>query len=355
MAVTDLWVGADKQPTARHGRGRRWRVRVAGHPSRAFATKFEAQAWERELLRRGTPRQGPRVTVGQLLDVWLDGKQGLSEGGLEQCVDAAKRARARWGDLQPSEVARADVQAWIAGMTVEVRRRGEDGVVAWVSRPASHTIRSKALQALGGALRIAVEEGTAQRDATDGVRIPKAARRLPRVLTLHELRALAEACEMPDAIWLLGTTGVRISEAARLKVGDVDAKRGRLVVHEAKSREAREVPIPAWTIAVLDLKRPKSAPLLVHPRGVQTDRKSFRQHILLPAAKRAGIVGLTTHHLRHTAVSQAIRAGADVKMVQKMAGHASATLTLDIYGHLWDDSLDLVAVRMDEGLRAELT
>jgi len=41
--------------------------------------------------------------------------------------------------------------------------------------------------------------------------------------------------------------------------------------------------------------------------------------------------------------------GADVKVVQQMLGHASATMTLDLYGHLFDgDRLDEIADRMDE-------
>ena len=53
------------------------------------------------------------------------------------------------------------------------------------------------------------------------------------------------------------------------------------------------------------------------------------------------------HDLRHTAASLAIASGADVKAVQRMLGHASATMTLDLYGHLWDRGLDDVADRMD--------
>ncbi|RKS06813.1 phage integrase family protein [Nocardiopsis sp. Huas11] len=48
-----------------------------------------------------------------------------------------------------------------------------------------------------------------------------------------------------------------------------------------------------------------------------------------------------------TAASLAIAAGADVKVVQAMLGHATATMTLDRYGHLFPDRLDEVAEAMD--------
>ncbi len=53
------------------------------------------------------------------------------------------------------------------------------------------------------------------------------------------------------------------------------------------------------------------------------------------------------HQLRHTAASLAIASGADVKAVQQMLGHSSATMTLDTYGHLFEDRLDEVAAAMD--------
>ncbi|QBI51949.1 Tyrosine recombinase XerD [Streptomonospora litoralis] len=67
--------------------------------------------------------------------------------------------------------------------------------------------------------------------------------------------------------------------------------------------------------------------------------------------KDAGLdgLGLTPHKLRHTAASLAIAAGADVKVVQQMLGHATATMTLDTYGHLFPDRLDEVADAMDAG------
>jgi integrase len=49
-------------------------------------------------------------------------------------------------------------------------------------------------------------------------------------------------------------------------------------------------------------------------------------------------------------VSWAIHAGANVKTIQRMVGHASAAMTLDVYGHLWDDELDEVVGRVDEYL-----
>jgi integrase len=57
---------------------------------------------------------------------------------------------------------------------------------------------------------------------------------------------------------------------------------------------------------------------------------------------------VTIHDLRHTAASLAISAGANVKAVQRMLGHASAAMTLDVYADLFDDDLDGVAHALNQ-------
>lgn len=335
MAVQDLWFTAGRKKTARHGRGKRWRVNVPGHPTRAFHVKADAIEWERRLWNERPLGAGDRIDA--LVGLWLEGKRHLTPRAFLQCRDAAQRVTVAFGDRYAADIGRADVQAWVSGLTVTVK--GE-------TRPASHTIRSKALQALAGALKIAVEAGHIDRNVADDVRVPKAVRRPAHFLEPAELVALAEASDWPAAIWLLGTGGFRISEALALTVGDVDVKRRRAHVARSKSGRERDVPIAPQVLAMLDLGRPKTAPLLVHPRGHMMRPDTFRWQVVLPAARRAGIEDFTTHDLRHTAASLAIRTGADVKMVQTMLGHASAAMTLDLYGHLFPSGLDDVATKI---------
>ena len=75
--------------------------------------------------------------------------------------------------------------------------------------------------------------------------------------------------------------------------------------------------------------------------------RNFRRRVFDPAARAAGLDGLTPHELRHTAASLAVASGANVKAVQRMLGHASAAMTLDVYSGLFDDDLDALADRLD--------
>jgi len=79
---------------------------------------------------------------------------------------------------------------------------------------------------------------------------------------------------------------------------------------------------------------------------------NFRSRVFVPAAKKIGMPGLTPHDLRHTAASLAVQAGANVKAVQRMLGHASAAMTLDVYAGLFNDDLDAVADRLDAAAAA---
>src|SRR5580704_19672077 len=59
---------------------------------------------------------------------------------------------------------------------------------------------------------------------------------------------------------------------------------------------------------------------------------------------------ITPHDLRHTAASLAVSAGANVKALQRMLGHAKASMTLDVYADLFDDDLDSVADSLDAAI-----
>jgi integrase len=68
------------------------------------------------------------------------------------------------------------------------------------------------------------------------------------------------------------------------------------------------------------------------------------------AVKRSGVPRITPHDLRHSAASFAGSAGFNVKAVQKMLGHSSAAMTLDVYADLFDGDLDAVADALDHAV-----
>jgi integrase len=61
---------------------------------------------------------------------------------------------------------------------------------------------------------------------------------------------------------------------------------------------------------------------------------------------------ITPHDLRHTAASLAVSSGANIKAVQRMLGHAKASMKLDVYADLFDEDLDVVADRLDTAIKS---
>lgn len=76
---------------------------------------------------------------------------------------------------------------------------------------------------------------------------------------------------------------------------------------------------------------------------------NFYRRVWLPTLQRAGLAdeGYRFHDLRHTCVSRLVAAGADVKLVQAVAGHANPLITLKRYSHLLDARITEAAGRFD--------
>jgi integrase len=148
-----------------------------------------------------------------------------------------------------------------------------------------------------------------------------------------------------------------------LTVAQCDLLRSRLIVDRSlvdingvlslgttKSGRRREVPVSRFLRDDLAVQLAGKDPgdiVFAAPRGGYLRNANFRRGSFDRAALAAGLDGLVPHELRHTAASLSIRSGANIKVVQTMMGHASATMTWDLYGHLYDDDLDSVAERLD--------
>jgi integrase len=166
----------------------------------------------------------------------------------------------------------------------------------------------------------------------------------------------------------LAYTGLRWGEVAALHTRRVDLDKRRVQIVEAvtevdghlvwgstKTHARRTVPLPrflARELAPWMGGRRGDDLLFPAPGGGVLRVRNFRRDTFDPAVRRVGPAGFHPHELRHTAASLAIASGADVKVVQLMLGHKTATMTLDLYGHLFPDRLDELADRFDRAVCA---
>lgn len=213
-------------------------------------------------------------------------------------------------------------------------------------------------------LRYAVHDGRLTRNPADGITVStggRKARREGQFLPIDELDALAAACRGPyaDVVLVLGLCGLRWGEVAGLQVRDIvtrpgaglrlqravvaDSRTGSLYVETLKGHGARTVPLPDGAREIVQRWATGKAPdawVFAAPRGGPLSESNWRRSVGWSAATAAiGRPTMRPHDLRHTAASLWLGVGADPKVVQRVLGHATATMTMDLYGHLIDRNL----------------
>ncbi len=335
-----------------------WRARYRGPDGKEraqhFARKVDAQWWLDQaaaavVTGRWTAPERGRVTVGEWSARWLEGLHHLKPSTRARYANLlSTHVLPVWGPVPLTAVTHADVGAWLAKLSA--------------TGLAPATVRG-AHRVFALLLTLAVRDDRIARNPADGVSLPRARRVEPRFLTRAEVERLATAAGGEgDVVRVLALTGLRIGEAAALRVGRVDLLRRRVEVVEAvaevsgrlewgtpKSHAARSVPLARSLVEPLARRCQGKGPgdlVLTAPRGGPLRPRAYRRRFDV-AAGAAGLEGLRVHDLRHTAASLAVSSGANVKAVQRMLGHASAAMTLDVYSGLFDDDLDALADRLD--------
>jgi integrase/recombinase XerD len=200
-------------------------------------------------------------------------------------------------------------------------------------------------------------------DPSSGMEYPRGEKRLPRgILTVEEARQLVEAPEGTTPTGLrdraiLETfygTGLRASELARLRPLDVDTDSQILRVRLGKGRKDRNVPLTkAAGDAIedyLERGRPSFAGAVHSPLLFLAQRggplySSALNGVVKHWARRARIrKQITCHSLRHSMATHLLRAGADIRHIQVLLGHASLSST-ERYTHVEIHDLQEVVKR----------
>lgn len=290
-----------------------------------------------------------RITVADWATRWLEAQAHLKPSTRERYEGILREhLLPRWAKVRLADVSHAEIQAWVTQLST-------------TRSPA--TVR-KIHRVLSLMLAMAVKDGRLVRNPAEAMNLPRVVTAERMYLTHEQTHELAHACgEYRLPTLFLAYTGVRFGEMAALRVGRVDFLRRRALIAESvtlvrgvqtwgtpKGHERREVPIPRFLLAQMAghvTGKGRDELVFPGPRGGALRAQGYQRAALTAAARSVGLAGLHPHALRHTAASLAIASGADVKVVQQMLGHKSATMTLDLYGHLFGDRLDEVADALD--------
>lgn len=328
-----------------------------GHRHRRVAygwTRDEALAAKRELLAEKEGRgAGARRRTGTLDDYlrgWLDGTlahrvavgemasstRETYERKLRCDVFGTALGRKRLRDLEPD-----DVRAWLAWLTQRPTSRGRvrtPGGVALVFR------------VLRSALNDAVEDGLLVQSPARHVHAPGAVFR-GEPLTFAEVEAiLASPSTLRPLFATLLFLGLRHGEALALRWDDVDLDAGVVRVPGTKTRASRaSVPIPGPAIVVLREHRAAQrerrmaaaywgdAGLVFASTAGTLLSQSNVSREFNRVCEVAGVPHRRIHDLRHTTASLLYAAGVPVETISVILRHKSATVTREIYTHVFED------------------
>ena len=175
------------------------------------------------------------------------------------------------------------------------------------------------------------------------LRSPRTQRRLPAILAEGEVRRLLEAdsgnatpAALRDLAILetLYSSGLRVSELTGLNWRDVDDEVGMVLVRSGKGNKDRMVPIGEPALDALKAWRramPKAweldGPVITNLRGARLTTRAV-ENILAQRIVLAGLgSSITPHGLRHCFATHMLNAGADLRSIQEMLGHASLATT----------------------------
>ncbi|WP_417564172.1 tyrosine-type recombinase/integrase [Microbacterium sp.] len=343
--------------------GKRYRVRYrrpdgAQTDKRGFKTKRDAELFLASVEVSKAKGEfidlsAAEVKIGSLGAKWVASREQVLKPSAYRSIESSWRIHVepRWGRRVLAKVRHSEIQDWVSEMSA--------------AQSATNVLRAHGI--LAGIFDTAIEDRILSSNPARRMTLPRKASKRKAYLTHAQVELLALNSRDPVLIRFLAYTGLRWGEATGIRVRHLDLPRGRVRIEEnavmvnntvvigtPKSHRHRTVPIPPFVVDMLTLRAQTRGPeAFVFGDGAQPMRlPNSRDGWFAGAVRRAqrsdpNLPRVTPHDLRHTAASLSVSAGANVKAVQRMLGHASAAVTLDIYSDLFDDDLDKVATALD--------
>ena len=330
-------------------RGDKWRARAffdGKEIAKTFSTQDEAIRWKREqerALERGEwiDPSLSNITFAKWTAMWLEAKTNIS-------------ASTRRG-----YIARINSHLLPAFGESKLTAISNNQIGKWVAQAVENKVGATTIKQSVGLMKqiyaSAVLDGRVSRNPALAVPLPRSQPREKKPLTIDQLKALAKACGDYELLILFaGTTGLRWGELAALQCKDISLLNRNVNVSKAysmgmknekilgptKTHQVRTVPLAKELMPALgELIQTRSAEshLFQMPFDGVLDYNNFMSRIFKPAIQRVGFAGIGFHNLRHTTASLLISQGTPITTVAGILGHASTQMTLNVYGHLYED------------------
>jgi integrase len=291
-------------------------------------------------IDNGTYKEIPKITFKKFGEFWL---QSYVEGNLKPSTskgysDIVKKRLSYFDERYLSEITTGQMQQYINGRKTVVKPKTVCNEVVVMKELFKHARK-------WGYIKI---------NPAEDVDRPKLEDAEIEILEPHEIEPLLEKTHSHYRVAFLTAflTGLRAGELWALKWSDVDWNSNKLFIRQSvwkgrfqspkTKKSKRKVDITKQL--ALELKKWKLAcPInendLVFP-GIQggiANHVNVANHQFYPALRRAGLRQVSFHSLRHSNASMRIQAGQNIKYISEQLGHSTIRITMDIYGHLFND------------------
>lgn len=237
--------------------------------------------------------------------------------------------------IEFSELDERDLREWLTDLAIERLRE---------------TSRRRYLSSIRGFFKFLAMEGHISADPTANLATLGKTFYLPRFLNSAEIETLLSAPNVETNTGLRDRTifevmyacGLRVSELANLKLGEIDLESG-VVTTTGKGSKTRKIPIGGsaieWLRRYFAVRKPKERveKLFLGERGRPLDRHAIHR-IIKDHAEKCGFEGVSAHTLRHSFATHLVQNDADIRSVQQMLGHADISTT-QIYTHVTSKQL----------------
>lgn len=241
---------------------------------------------------------------------------------------------------------RSDLEQFFAAVAVAPDQVGSDTIRHWlrtVEGKLDRTSIGRKLSAVRGFFRFHVRRGTLPRDPSLGILTPKTKKKLPAHLSLDEMDRLLSTPRADGVLGLrdraflelLYSAGLRVSELTGLDWDAIDLGAGHVRVL-GKGRKERVVPIGRPAMRALETYRDACAAagtpndrgaVFRNARGGRLTSRSVARLVAQHVPASGSHTKASPHALRHTFATHLLGAGADLRAIQELLGHASLSTT----------------------------
>lgn len=258
-----------------------------------------------------------------------------SEHTIAAYVSAVYRLAAFYRQ-SPDKLGREEIRAFLVDLVEEKK-------VAW-------SYYKQVLAALRYFYRYVLRRG----EVVEDIRGPRAEQKLPIVLSVEEVSRFFKAIvslKHRTILMLAYGAGLRVGEAVRVRLSDIDRQRKVLRIAQGKRKKDRYTVLSPAMLEMLDrycwAARPKDLLFTTRSTG-RPITASTVQRVCRQAQQDAGIdKTITPHTLRHSFATHLLEAGADLRVIQVLLGHASPRTTA-IYTHVSTDLIGKVISPLDD-------